>query len=110
MILDRPRVDRAAFEAASGWEIKPQGACKGDVCIPLPEDLSGADTIDDPNQAIIKMADYLKAELQSEQAKKLMRTIAGSAPDDRDKLLAAEAIKAGLTACPMTEQDHYKGR
>lgn len=35
MILQEPVVDRAAFEAASGWEFKPEGACKGDVCIPL---------------------------------------------------------------------------
>jgi hypothetical protein len=35
MILDSPRVDPTSFEARTGWSIKPQGACKGDVCVPL---------------------------------------------------------------------------
>jgi hypothetical protein len=25
-----------ALQQATGWEITPQGACKGDVCVPLP--------------------------------------------------------------------------
>lgn len=35
MILNELHIDRAAFEAGTGWELKPEGACKGDVCIPL---------------------------------------------------------------------------
>jgi hypothetical protein len=35
MILDTLTIDQAAFEAGTGWQLKPQGACKGDVCIPL---------------------------------------------------------------------------
>jgi hypothetical protein len=27
--------DANAFAAETGWEIKPEGACKGDVCVPL---------------------------------------------------------------------------
>ena len=32
-------VETAAYEAASGWHIRPEGACKGDVCVPLPDDV-----------------------------------------------------------------------
>ena len=35
MIVDRLDIDAAAFELATGWNIKPEGACKGDVCVPL---------------------------------------------------------------------------
>ncbi len=35
MILDRLDIDAAAFEAGTGWQIKPEGACKADVCVPL---------------------------------------------------------------------------
>ena len=36
MLLDSLTTTAAAFHAGTGWEIKPEGACKGDVCIPLP--------------------------------------------------------------------------
>lgn len=38
MILESPKTDRAAFEAGTGWQLKPEGACKGEVCIPLKAD------------------------------------------------------------------------
>ena len=40
MILERLDIDSAAFEAATGWEIKPEGACKGDLCVPLSGDFN----------------------------------------------------------------------
>lgn len=36
MILDTLSVDPADLETRTGWVIKPEGACKGDVCVPLP--------------------------------------------------------------------------
>ena len=35
MIVDRLDNDAAAFEAATGWELKPEGACKAEICVPL---------------------------------------------------------------------------
>ncbi len=35
MILTELVVDPAAFETATGWSIKPEGACRGEVCVPL---------------------------------------------------------------------------
>lgn len=36
MILTGETVDAHEFEARTGWSIKPEGACKGEVCVPLP--------------------------------------------------------------------------
>ena|SRR5215831_4964489 len=37
MILEDARVSRDVFTRRTGWTFKPEGACKGDVCVPLPE-------------------------------------------------------------------------
>jgi len=41
MITKTLSVDRADFEARTGWQLKPEGACKGDICIPLAEQPEG---------------------------------------------------------------------
>ncbi len=35
MLLTSMRVSRSGFEAGTGWALKPEGACRGDICIPL---------------------------------------------------------------------------
>jgi hypothetical protein len=43
VILTDVIVDPAAFEAGTGWAIKPEGACKAERCVPLPPAARTAD-------------------------------------------------------------------
>ena len=43
MILDSLDLSAEQFAAGTGWQIKPKGACKGEVCVPL--DRSGFDVV-----------------------------------------------------------------
>jgi hypothetical protein len=36
MLLDRLDLSPDEFHTHTGWEIKPEGACKGETCVPLP--------------------------------------------------------------------------
>ena len=35
MLLRSLNIPKNEFEAGTGWQLKPQGACQGSVCIPL---------------------------------------------------------------------------
>jgi hypothetical protein len=43
MLLDELLVDVDALSARTGWTIKDEGACKADVCVPLPTDARTTD-------------------------------------------------------------------
>ena len=43
VILHELEVDTDRFEARTGWSITAAGACKGDVCVPLPSSVRTGD-------------------------------------------------------------------
>jgi len=36
MIIDSLQVEPGELAEQTGWELKPEGACKGDRCVPIP--------------------------------------------------------------------------
>lgn len=40
MILETLEITPQQLQQQTGWEIKPQGACKGEICIPLPANVT----------------------------------------------------------------------
>jgi hypothetical protein len=37
VIVDRLDISAEEFEDATGWQIKPEGACRAEVCVPVPD-------------------------------------------------------------------------
>lgn len=37
VIVDSLRLDSSLFASATGWVAKPEGMCKDDLCVPLPD-------------------------------------------------------------------------
>ena len=46
MILERLDLSPDELERATGWELRPEGLCKGDRCVPLPGALLDRDRVD----------------------------------------------------------------
>ena len=43
MLLERLDVDPQELASRTGWTVKDEGACKADVCVPLPRDARTGD-------------------------------------------------------------------
>jgi len=53
MILERLDVGTEDFHRGTGWEIKAEGACKGEVCVPLPGGFDLARTAERLGMAVV---------------------------------------------------------
>ncbi len=54
MLTDRIDLTADEFAQVTGWQIKPEGACRGDVCVPLPPgDFDAASTADRLGMAVV---------------------------------------------------------
>lgn len=54
MIIDSLELTPEAFTAATGWDIKAEGACKGDVCVTMPDEFSVALAADRLGMALVR--------------------------------------------------------
>jgi hypothetical protein len=46
VVLDDVVVPAERFAAATGWEPKPEGLCRGELCVPAPGALQGGGLVD----------------------------------------------------------------
>lgn len=46
ILTDLERVTIPDFAAGTGWEIKPEGLCRGEVCVPAPGTIRDDGTVD----------------------------------------------------------------
>ncbi len=53
MITTTLDISPEEFAAGTGWDIKPEGACKGEVCVPLPDGYSAAHAADRLGMAVV---------------------------------------------------------
>jgi hypothetical protein len=58
MILDQLEIDANTFAAETGWEIKTEGACKGEVCVPLADGFDLSSTAGRLGMALVHDAEH----------------------------------------------------
>lgn len=64
MILEALEISPDELKARTGWEIKPQGACKGEVCVPLPSSVTTTEGLID----VQKLSEKLNMPLVHDEA------------------------------------------
>jgi hypothetical protein len=63
VLLESLDVDATAFAGRTGWHARPEGLCKGDVCVPAPGVDRGDGTLD-----VQGLADRLRMPLVHDEA------------------------------------------
>jgi hypothetical protein len=58
MILNQLELEANTFQAETGWEIKPEGACKGEVCVPLTDGFEVSSTAERLGMALVHDAEH----------------------------------------------------
>jgi hypothetical protein len=58
VLTDTLNLTPEAFTAGTGWDIKPEGACKGDICVALPDGFSVADAADRLGMALVRDEEF----------------------------------------------------
>ena len=53
MLTNTLELDADAFHEGTGWEIKPEGACKGEVCVPLPDGFDASSAAERLGMAVV---------------------------------------------------------
>jgi len=91
MLLTSLSVDPAELEPRTGWTIKPEGACRADLCVPLPETVRKQDGSLDA----AVLADRLGMPLVADEAQGLWALGPATGPTGR-ALLSATAPELTL--------------
>ena len=66
MLLETLTPSVSDFSSQTGWDLKPEGACRGDVCVPLPKRTVSQGRVD-----VNVMADRLGMPLVHDEAERL---------------------------------------
>jgi hypothetical protein len=51
--------------AASGWELKPEGVCKDEICVPVPDSRRAALIRDEPSGSLFNLTEFARLIEQS---------------------------------------------
>jgi hypothetical protein len=74
--------------ARLGWELRPEGACRGDVCVPIPKARERDFVRDDAGERLFNLTEFAKLRRQPVACSERGDVFAiGEASDDRAGLL-----------------------
>jgi len=79
-----PLLSPAALRRAFGWEIKPEGLCRGDVCVPIRD---GAGLVRPAGLELRAFADLLGRPIATDAEERF--AVLGASPSERGERLAS---------------------